>query len=177
MGVFSSYDEIDQKKLADEEDYWAGVEPSDVQAKMAASKGREITIGFCRGIVNRKDLNRAPVEIRLFCREKRQYLYLVLLPGGDGSQLYVKPSNIIFNPYTSVYVHGLQNANQYNGKVGVTKDYSDKNGRYTVEVQDPKKLITVKPENLVAKYQPDLVFDTTRTMAQMLSNPNLATRM
>jgi hypothetical protein len=155
--------------LAVLEDNWAGVEPFYVQAAMTASKGRAITIGFCHGIANRNDLNGIPVEIRLFSREKRKYL--VRMTRGDGSQLYVKPSNIIFNPHTSVYVHGLQNANQYNGKLGLTKDYSDNNGRYTVELNHTKKLVTVKPENLLAQNQPDLVFDSTRTLAQMLSHP------
>ena len=164
-----------KQNLATEEDYWAGVDPSDVQAKMAASKGRETTIGFLNGLVNKKDLNGTPVEIRLYSREKKQYL--VRMAGGDGSQLYVEPSNIIFNMDTNVYVHGLQNASQYNGKLGETKDYLHKNGRYTVELQDAEKLITVKPENLLAQYQPDLVFDTTRTLAQMLSHPILATAL
>jgi hypothetical protein len=158
-------------RLADLEDSWAGIEPSDVQARMTASKGRSIAIGFCHRIVKRKDLDGRPVEIRLYSRDEGQYL--VRMAGGDGSQLYVKPSNLLFNPGTYVYVHGLQNATRYNGKLGLTRDYLDKNGRYTVELQDgTEKLVTVKPENLIAQYQPDLVFDTTRTLVQMLSHPN-----
>jgi hypothetical protein len=170
--------------LAESEDYWAsGVDPSDVQAQMTASKGRKIATGILHSIVNRIDLDATPVEIRLFSREKRQYL--VQMAGGDRSQLYVNPSNIILDIHTSVHVQGLQNAKQYNGKEGVTRDYSSKNGRYTVELGNTyskelgntyteSKLITVKPENLIVKYQPDLVFDatSTRTLAQMLSHPN-----
>jgi hypothetical protein len=120
-------------------------------------------------------LDETPVEIRLFSREKMQYL--VQMAGGDRSQLYVKPSNIIFDAGTLVHVQGLQNAKQYNGRIGVTRDYSNKNGRYTVELGNTStesKLITVKPENLIVKYQPDLVFDatSTRTLAQMLSHSN-----
>jgi tetratricopeptide (TPR) repeat protein len=158
-----------KQRLAEFEDTWAGKEPSNVQAKMTASKSRSITIGYCHGIANRNDLNGTSVEIRLFSREKRQYL--VRMAGGDGSQLYVKPSNILFNPHTSVYIHGLQNANQYNGKSGLTKGYSDNNGRYTVELNHTEKLVTVKPDNLLVQDQPDLVFDSTRTLAQMLSHP------
>ena len=158
-----------KQRLADLEDYWDSAEASGAQAEMTASKGRAVTIGVFHGLANRNDLNGSPAEIRLFSREKKQYL--VQFARGDGSRLYVKPSNIIFNRHTSVYVHGLQNASQYNGKVGTTRDYSNKNGRYTVELQDPEKLITVKPENLLAQYQPDLVFDTTLTLSQMISHP------
>jgi tetratricopeptide (TPR) repeat protein len=152
------------------EDHWAGVDPSSVQAQMTASKGRRVTIGFLNGIVNRKDLDSTPVEIRLFSREKRQYL--VQVAGGNRSQFYVKPSNIIFDMDTHVHVHGLQNASKYNGKEGMAREYSNKAGRYTVELRETHKLITVKPENLLVKFQPDFVFDTTRTLAQMLSHPN-----
>jgi tetratricopeptide (TPR) repeat protein len=156
--------------LAQLEDYRAGVEPSNVQAQMTASKGRLIAIGVLYGIVNRKDLDSTPVEIRLFSREKRQYL--VQMAGGTRSQLYVKPSNIIFDTDTLVHVHGLQNASKYNGKKGMAREYSNKAGRYTVELWETRKLITVKPENLLARYQPDCVFDTTRTLAQMLYHPD-----
>jgi tetratricopeptide (TPR) repeat protein len=156
--------------LAQLEDRWAGVDPSNVQAQMTASKGRLIAIGFLYGIVNRKDLDSTPVEIRLFSGEKRQYL--VQVAGGNRSQLYVKPSNIIFDTDTLVYVHGLQNASKYNGKEGMAREYSNNSGRYTVELGETNKLITVKPENLLVKYQPDIVFDTTRTLAQMLSHPD-----
>jgi hypothetical protein len=155
-----------KQRLAEVEDYWTRVDPSDYQARMTASKGRAIIVG---------NLNGTPVEIRLYSCERRQYL--VRIAGGDGSQSHVKPSDLIFIKGTPVCAHGLQNANQYNGEVGVTKDYSHKNGRYTVELQDAEKLITVKPENLLAQYQPDLVFDTTRTLAQMLSHPILATAL
>jgi tetratricopeptide (TPR) repeat protein len=159
--------------LAQMEDHWAGVDPSNVQAQMTASKDRLIAIGLLYGIVNREDLDNSPVEIRLFSREKRQYL--VQMAGGNRSQLYVKPSNIIFDAGTIVHVHGLQNASKYNGKEGMATQYSNKSGRYTVELQETHKLITVKPENLLVKYQPDFVFDTTRTLAQMLSHPNAFT--
>jgi tetratricopeptide (TPR) repeat protein len=160
--------------LAETEDYWSsGVDPSDVQAQMTASKGRLIATGSLYRIVDRKDLDGTPIEIRLFSREKRQYL--VQMAGGDRSQSYVKPSNIILDTDTPVYVHGLQNAKQYNGEEGATRDYSNMNGRYTVELGSTNmenKLITVKPENLIVEYQPDLVFDDTRTLAQMLSDPS-----
>jgi tetratricopeptide (TPR) repeat protein len=162
--------------LADLEDYWAsGVDPSDVQAQMIASEGRKIATGFLHSIVNGKDLDSTPVEIRLFSPEKRQYL--VQMAGGDRSQLYVNPSNIILDTDTPVHVQGLQNAKQYNGKEGVTRDYSNKNGRYTVRLgttHTESKLITVKPENLIVRYQPDLVFDATSTwtLAQILSHSN-----
>ena len=96
------------------------------------------------------------------------------MASGDGSQLYVKPCNIIFNPKSPVYVHGLQNANhQYNGKLGVTRGCLNTNGRYSVELLDTEEMITVKPENLLAQFQLDLVFDaSTRTLVQMLSHPN-----
>jgi hypothetical protein len=94
------------------------------------------------------------------------------MAGGTRSQLYVKPSDIIFDANTLVHVHGLQNASKYNGKEGMAREYSNKAGRYTVELELTHKLITVKPENLLVKYQPDFVFDTTRTLAQMLSHPN-----
>jgi hypothetical protein len=122
------------------------------------------------GIANKKVLGSTPVEIRLFSREKRQYL--VQMAGGNRSQLYVEPSNLIFDANTLVHVHGLQNANKYNGKEGRAKEYSNTTGRCTVELEVTHKLITVKPENLLVKYQPDFVFDTTRTLAQMLSHPN-----
>jgi hypothetical protein len=137
---------------------------------MTASKDRLTVIGVLYGIVNRKDLDSTHVEIRLFSREKRQYL--VQMAGGNCSRLYVKPSNIIFDADTLVYVHGLQNASKYNGKEGIARKDSNKAGRYTVELDVTHKLITVKPENLLVKFQPDLVFDTTRTLAQMLSHPN-----
>jgi tetratricopeptide (TPR) repeat protein len=157
--------------LAQMENYWAsGADPSDVQAQMTASKGRSTAIGFFHSIVNRKDLDGTPVEIRLFSREKRQYL--VEIAGGNRSQLYVKPSNIILDTDTPVNVHGLQNAKHYNLKQGTTRDYSNKNGRHTVQMADTGKLITVKPENLLVQHQSDLVFDATRTLAQMLSDPN-----
>jgi tetratricopeptide (TPR) repeat protein len=157
-------------RLAQLEDYWAGVDPSNVQAQMPASKDRSIAIGFLYGIANRKDLDSSPVEIRMFSCEKRQYL--VQMAGGTRSQLYVKPSNVIFDANTLVHVHGLQNASKYNGKEGMAREYSNKTGRYTVELEETHKLITVKPENLLVKYQPDFVVDTTRTLAQMLSHPN-----
>jgi tetratricopeptide (TPR) repeat protein len=156
--------------LAQWENNCAGVDFSKLQAQMTASKGRKIEIGFLDGIVNRKDLDSTPVEIRLFSREKSQYL--VQMAEGDPSQLYVKPSNLIFDAGTLVHVHGLQNASKYNGKEGMAREYSDKAGRYTVELGETNKLITVKPENLLVKYQPDFVFDTTQTLAQMLSYPN-----
>jgi hypothetical protein len=152
------------------EDHWAGVDPSNVQAQMAASKYRLIATGVLHGIVNRKDLDSTPVEIRLFCREKKQYL--VQVAGGNRSQLYVKPSNIIFDADTLVYMHGLQNASKYNGKEGMAREYSNKAGRYAVELGETHKLITVKPDNLLVRYQPDFVFDTTRTLAQTLTHPN-----
>jgi tetratricopeptide (TPR) repeat protein len=157
-------------RVAQLEDYWAGVDPSNVQAQMTASKDRLIAFGVLYGIVNRKDLDSTPIEIRLFSREKRQYL--VQMAGGNRSQLYVNPSDIIFDANTLVYAHGLQNASKYNGKVGMAREYSNKAGRYTVELEETRKLITVKPENLLVRYQPDIVFDTTRTLAQMLSHPN-----
>jgi hypothetical protein len=131
-----------KRRLAKLEQEWAGVEPSDVQAQMAAFKGRKRVIGSLKGLINRNDLNGTPVEIRLFSREKRQYL--VRMAGGDGSQLYVKPSNILFTPGTPpVYVHGLQNANQYNGELGVTRGCLNTNGRYPVLLLETEKLITV----------------------------------
>jgi hypothetical protein len=164
---------VAKARLARLEESWASdVDTSDVQAQMTASKGRLIATGFLYGIVNGKDLDETPVEIRLFSREKRQYL--VQMAGGDRSQLYVKPSNIILDTGTPVHVHGLQNAKHYNGKEGLTRDYSKKNGRYTVTIYlTESKLITVKPENHVVMCQPDLVLDATRTLAQMLSHPLL----
>jgi hypothetical protein len=163
---------VAKARLARLEESWvSGVDTSDVQAQMTASKGRLIATGFLYGIVNGKDLDETPVEIRLFSREKRQYL--VQMPGGDRSQLYVKPSNVILDTGTPVHVHGLQNAKQHNGKEGLTRDYSKKNGRYTVTIYlTESKLITVKPENLIVMCQPDLVLDATRTLAHMLSHPN-----
>jgi hypothetical protein len=160
-----------KQRLAELEASWVGApELSDVQAGMTACKGRTIMIGFLHEVFNREDLSGTPAEIRLYSREKRQYL--VRLAGGDGSQLYVKPSNIIFKTVTSVHVHGLQNAKRYNGRLGKTKDYSHTTGRYAVKLEDMEKMITVKPENLVVQYQPDLVFDATQTLEQMLSHPN-----
>jgi tetratricopeptide (TPR) repeat protein len=119
LGSFHPTTKVTKKRLAVMRDSWARVKPSDVQARirrMTASKGRSIAIGCFYGLVSRKDLNHTEVEIRVFSREKRQYL--VRMAGGDGLQLYVKPSNILFSLDTYVYVHGLQNANQYNGKLG-----------------------------------------------------------
>jgi hypothetical protein len=106
------------------------------------------------------------------CVLVRKRQHLVRMAEGDGTQLYVKPSNILLNPDTSVFVHGLQDAKEHNGKTGSTKDHSEKNGRCTAELEDPEKLMNVKPENLLVRCQPDLVFDATLTLTQMLSHPN-----
>jgi tetratricopeptide (TPR) repeat protein len=157
------------KKTLAELEFKTGKYPSDVQA--SAVRSRRIAIGFLHGMIgNRQVLDRIPVEIRLFSREKG--CYLVQMTAGDRSKLYVKPSCVILHTDTPVHVQGLQNAKEYNGRGGRTCGYSAKSGRHIVTLEDTKKLITVKPENLLAQYQPDLVFDTTRTLVQMLSDPN-----
>jgi hypothetical protein len=103
-----------KKSLADVEVSWAGVEPSEDQALMTASKGRSIAIGFFHGLANGKDLEGTPVKI----------LALVRMAGGDGSQLYAKPSNC--------FMFGFK---QGNGKVYTPVGLGTHNSHYKLEIR------------------------------------------
>jgi tetratricopeptide (TPR) repeat protein len=84
------------------------------------------------------------------------------------------PSNVIFQPGTEILIHSLTQAQELNLKEGAVESFSTKRGRFKVNLQEPSKTISVKPENIIPQrffdYQYDL--EKARILARLLTSKN-----
>ena len=73
-------------------------------------------------------------------------------PGGKES-MTVAINDIILIQESPVICHGLKNAAHLNGKVGETRSFDNKTGRYEVRFEDKRlKPTLIKPENLLIAF-------------------------
>jgi len=130
-------------------------------------------VGKLAGLTKDK-LNGTIVEVMMYNRSKARYVVRVRGTssydlGSEGRAFFVKPMNLIFDPGTSVFLHSLRRVRQHNGKEGIVRSYSQKTGKFTVELDRGLHFVNVRPENILAKYQAELEPELTYAQARMLT--------
>jgi hypothetical protein len=141
--------------------------------RVAAAATKKKSVGKLAGLVKRHELNGVFVEV-LSMNINKKYDVQVRgsstyneHPGIQGGNISVQSENLRFEPGAAVFLHSLKAAKERDGKEGVIKSYSD--GRFAVKLDKTKRLLAIKPENIVAKHQEELKPDIVQTNSLILT--------
>lgn len=112
------------------------------QQAISAAKAR----GTLVGLIAKPELNGMAAHVVGYDAAKDRYRVRLYGSGTTERPLGIKPANIILDPGTAVVVEGLSGSPEWNGKLGVIKDFDEEKRRYQLQMEGRTKPLGVRAE-------------------------------